>query len=114
MIKNRMKIQSNFSRNFLQQSRNDRKKKQKNVKKKLKSIANMIDRQEISIKKLLLNQTIILSTLHLFQLFFHFRDETKRFINAFRKFRKKKIEKINQTTVKRMSRKQITKREYLI
>ena len=71
--------------------------KQKNVKKTLKSIANMINHSEISVEKLLMRQTITLLTLHLFQLFFHFRDETKRFINAFRKSRKKKIEKINQT-----------------
>ena len=75
--------------------------KQKNVKKILKSIANMINKQKISIKKLLLIQTITLSTLHLFQIFFHFRDETKRLINAFRKFRKKKTKKINQTSTSR-------------
>ena len=70
--------------------------KQKSVKKTLKSIANMIDHSKISIEKLLMRQTITLSALHLFQLFSHLRDETKRLINAFRKFRKKKIEKINQ------------------
>ena len=70
--------------------------KQKNVKKALKFIANMIDHSKISVEKLLMKQTITLSTLHLFQLFFHLRDETKRLINAFRKSRKKKIEKINQ------------------
>ena len=70
--------------------------KQKNVKKTLKSIASMIDHSEILVEKLLMKQTITLSTLHLFQLFSHLRDETKRLINAFRKSRKKKVEKINQ------------------
>ena len=70
--------------------------KQKDVKKTLKPIANMIDHSEISVEKLLLKQTITLSALHLFQLSSHLRDETKRLINAFRKSRKKKVEKINQ------------------
>ena len=94
---NSIKFLARFSATISKRSKK-KKVKQKNVKKTLKSIANMIDRQKISIEELLLNQTITLSTLHLFQLFSHLRDETKRLINAFRKSRKKKIEKINQTT----------------
>lgn len=73
--------------------------KQKNIKKILKFIANMIDQSKIFVEIILLNQMITLLTLHLYQLFSYYRDETKRFINAFRKFRKKKIDKINQTTI---------------
>ena len=99
MIENQIKNQSNFftesTATIVERSKKKRI-KQKNVKKTLKSIANMIDHSEISIEKLLMRQTITLSTLHLFQLFSHLRDETKRLINASRKSRKKKIDKINQ------------------
>ena len=56
-----------LAKSFATTSKRSKKKKvkQKNVKKTLKSIANMIDRQEISIEELLLSQTIILSALHL-------------------------------------------------
>ena len=66
--------------------------KQKKIKKVMKSISKMKKKSEINVKNILMNNMIILSVMHLYQLSFHFRDETKRLIIAFRKSRTKKTE----------------------
>ena len=65
--------------------------KRKKIKKTMKSISRMNEKTTINVKKILMNNMITLSIMHLYQLSFYFRDEFKRFIIVFRKSRTKKV-----------------------
>ena len=73
-----------------------KKKKTKRKKKIMKFILNMINKSKINVKNIFIYNNIILFALYLYQIFFYFRDETKRLIQAFKKFKKKSNSKINQ------------------
>ena len=67
--------------------------KKKSKKKIIKSIVNIIKKFKVNVKKLLNNNTIILSIIYFYQILSFFRDKIKRIIQIFKKFRRKKKKK---------------------
>ena len=59
----------------------------------MKSIFDIIDKSEINVKIILFHNTIILFIIYLYQISLYFRNETKRFIQVFRKLHRKKKKK---------------------
>ena len=92
---NNLDIEENTQQKRIVDSSIDRLKKKrvkrKKIKKTMKSILKMNEKTTINVEKILMNNMIILSIMHLYQLSSYFRDEFKRLIIAFRKSRTKKM-----------------------
>ena len=56
----------------------------------MKSILNMINKPKVNVKNILIYNNIILPVFYLYQIFFYFRNETRRLIQASKKLKKKK------------------------
>ena len=85
-------------------ARSKKKVKRKEKKKIMKFILNIINKSKINVKNIFIYNNIILSTLYFYQISFYFRNETKRLIQTFKKF-KKSNSKINQKNEKKINQK---------
>ena len=77
--------------------------KRKERKKIMKFILSMINKSKINVKNIFIYSNIILSAFYFYQIFSYFRNETRRLIQASKKFRKKK--KAAQKSVKKAEKK---------
>ena len=67
----------------------------------------MINKPKINVKNIFIHSNIILSALYLYQISFYFRNETRRLIQASKKFKKKK--KTAQKSIKKTKKKLVKK-----